>query len=75
MRRRRRSCRLRDVWKYRLIKNNMMSHKTFMISKRKTDISLVLTYISQKNTSGSFRLKFVSVVRLEERKTCTAKDL
>ena len=75
MRRRRGSYKHRDVWKYRLIKNDMTSHKTFMSSKRKTDISLVLTCISQKNTGGSFRLKFMSVIRLEERKTCTTKDL
>jgi hypothetical protein len=65
MRRRRGSYRHISVWKYRFIKDDMTSHKALISKKRKTDISLVLTCISQKNASGSFRLKFVSVVRLE----------
>jgi hypothetical protein len=65
MRRRRGSCRHRSVWKYRFIKDDMTSHKALISKKRKTDISLVLTCISQKNTGGSFRLKFVSIVRFE----------
>jgi hypothetical protein len=43
----------------------MTSHKALISKKRKTDIFLVLTCISQKNTGGSFRLKFVSIVRFE----------
>jgi hypothetical protein len=65
MRRRRGNCRHRSVWKYRFIKDDMTSHKSLISKERKTYISLVLTCISQKNTGGSFRLKFVSVVRLE----------
>jgi hypothetical protein len=65
MRRRRGSCRHKSVWKYRFIKDDMTSHKALISKKSKTNISLVLTCISQKNAGGSFRLKFVSVVRLE----------
>jgi hypothetical protein len=46
-----------------------------MISKGTTDISLLLTCIPQKNAGGSFRLKFVSVVRFEKRKACRTKEL